>query len=581
MSGVTVQATWFGPSNLRLLGWLHAPDDGTARGGVVLCPTIGQEHVASLRGVSALADRLAASGLAVLRYDHAGTGDSAGCVDPEGDLVPEWLNGVAYAERFLLDIGLRSVDIVGLRVGGLVAAAAAARCRSARRLVLWDPFGSGREYLREQQARAGLSLATARAEEASTASPLERVDGVGVDFSAATAASLAALSVGAVREFVAPAPGASPDRSGRSVLLLTREERFARSLRSIVDVPGVRQRAVRGQGALLAANSYESVVDTATLDVIVQALATDDPPCLLRWVPTPQAVVDDTAGVVERVVRLGTQQLFGVLTWAPGFTGSTASCAVFVSPATDHHVGPGRAWVDLARRMAPHGVLSLRFDRLGVAESAVPQQRAIPLSYTEQSVRDAEDVVSALRDLARSAPDLARWGDAAVDLIGLCSGAWVASVAAPRVRARRLVAINPVIWLRRPRPLGPASIGEKDQQLVESSTASSRSVSRTRLKGLMPHRAWRLVARAGAVNAVDTLVRPALRRGAEVHILLGHVEQALFAAHRGPESLRRLRSHPLRVYAVPGADHSLQSRRGRSTVCDVVVSTVTSAGTTT
>ena len=36
---------WFGPEDQPLFGWLHAPVSGAARGGVVLCPTLGMEAV--------------------------------------------------------------------------------------------------------------------------------------------------------------------------------------------------------------------------------------------------------------------------------------------------------------------------------------------------------------------------------------------------------------------------------------------------------------------------------------------------------------------------------------------------------
>ena len=36
---------WFGPEDRPLFGWLHTPASGEARGGVVLCPTLGIEAV--------------------------------------------------------------------------------------------------------------------------------------------------------------------------------------------------------------------------------------------------------------------------------------------------------------------------------------------------------------------------------------------------------------------------------------------------------------------------------------------------------------------------------------------------------
>ena len=40
---VSERAVWFGLPERPLFGWLHMPDDGRAKGGVVLCPTLGVE----------------------------------------------------------------------------------------------------------------------------------------------------------------------------------------------------------------------------------------------------------------------------------------------------------------------------------------------------------------------------------------------------------------------------------------------------------------------------------------------------------------------------------------------------------
>ena len=75
---MTARATWFGPEEGPLFGWLHWPDDGTARAGVVVCPPSGYEAVCAHRTLRVVAERLAERGFAVLRFDYDGTGDSAG-----------------------------------------------------------------------------------------------------------------------------------------------------------------------------------------------------------------------------------------------------------------------------------------------------------------------------------------------------------------------------------------------------------------------------------------------------------------------------------------------------------------------
>src|SRR6185437_4398727 len=104
--------TWFGPAESPLLGWLHLPDDGRARAGIVLCPSLGKEQISAYPTLRLLADRLAVQGFAALRFDYEGTGDSAGDVSGESR-VGTWLTNIAQAAGLLRQIGLRSVALVG------------------------------------------------------------------------------------------------------------------------------------------------------------------------------------------------------------------------------------------------------------------------------------------------------------------------------------------------------------------------------------------------------------------------------------------------------------------------------------
>ena len=143
--------TWFGTESEPLFGVLHVPDDGQARGGVVLCPPLGKEHVDSYRGMKLLAQELCERGLTVLRFDYLGTGDSA--VEQQSDgAVEDYLASIRTAVAFLRESGVGDVGLVGLRMGALLAASALPTLRGVTCLALWDPVLDGRRYLREQRA---------------------------------------------------------------------------------------------------------------------------------------------------------------------------------------------------------------------------------------------------------------------------------------------------------------------------------------------------------------------------------------------------------------------------------------------
>lgn len=145
---------FFGSSAEPLFG-VYTPSRGVLQGrrGAVLCPSIGQEGLVSHRPVRILADRLADAGIDVLRFDYFGTGDSSG--DNRAGRPTRWLEDVRLAVDTLRELaGVRHVALIGLRLGGLFAAAAEARAIS--RLILWDPVLSGSDYLDEARAVANV-----------------------------------------------------------------------------------------------------------------------------------------------------------------------------------------------------------------------------------------------------------------------------------------------------------------------------------------------------------------------------------------------------------------------------------------
>ena len=144
---------FFGEAGHRLFGvYTPAQARRTPHWAVVCCSAVGQEGLRSHRSMRLLADRMAADGVDVLRFDYYGTGDSEGGVrDGDPRLWPE---DVGAALRELRDItGARRLALVGLRLGGLLAACA--QIREVNRLLLWDPVLSGAQYAVEMERRGG------------------------------------------------------------------------------------------------------------------------------------------------------------------------------------------------------------------------------------------------------------------------------------------------------------------------------------------------------------------------------------------------------------------------------------------
>ncbi len=124
----------------------HRPARATDRGAdIILLPPFAEEMNRSRRMAALLARALAADGWGVLILDLYGTGDSDGAfADADWSI---WCADVAAAADWLRRGGERPVDLMGLRFGGLLAAAVAGALPGVGRLVLWNPVTSGEAML--------------------------------------------------------------------------------------------------------------------------------------------------------------------------------------------------------------------------------------------------------------------------------------------------------------------------------------------------------------------------------------------------------------------------------------------------
>jgi len=125
---------------------------------VLLCNPFGQEAIRAHRLYRVTADRLAAAGYPVLRFDYYGSGDSAGD-DEDWDL----LGSINDAQAALTELLRRSHaprwSAMGLRLGGTIALETARRAaQPAHVLLLIEPVLDGRTYLDNLAASSLVAL---------------------------------------------------------------------------------------------------------------------------------------------------------------------------------------------------------------------------------------------------------------------------------------------------------------------------------------------------------------------------------------------------------------------------------------
>lgn len=127
---------------LRIRGMLHTPDEGKGPWpAVVLCHGFTGSRVESRFLFVEMSDELEKLGIASLRFDFRGSGESDGRFQEV--TVSKEIEDTLAALRFMArrkEIANGKVGLLGLSLGGCVAACAAAEAKDlVKSLVLWSP----------------------------------------------------------------------------------------------------------------------------------------------------------------------------------------------------------------------------------------------------------------------------------------------------------------------------------------------------------------------------------------------------------------------------------------------------------
>ncbi len=124
----------------------HQPA-GVVRGAAVILAPYGEERKCAYRFLYTMARHLARAGIATLRFDYWGTGESSGSLAQAS--LDDWLDDARLLIRHVREeIPDRPLLLVGARLGGLMAARVAADS-PVNGIALLEPLVSGAEYLDE------------------------------------------------------------------------------------------------------------------------------------------------------------------------------------------------------------------------------------------------------------------------------------------------------------------------------------------------------------------------------------------------------------------------------------------------
>lgn len=193
---------YFGDSARPLYGaYEAAAGKGTPRGAVLLCYPFGAEYLRSHRALRELAKALSDAGLHTFRFDYYGCGDSSGA-STEGT-IELWLEDIRLAfEELCASSDTTRPSILGLRLGGTLAAIAASRGLPANHLLLWDPIVNGAGYVEELDGRHRALIAT-RPKPADYVADDPPTEALGTPLPAALLNGLGALDLGTIEQCAA------------------------------------------------------------------------------------------------------------------------------------------------------------------------------------------------------------------------------------------------------------------------------------------------------------------------------------------------------------------------------------------
>lgn len=523
--------TWFGPHEAPLFGVVHVPDGGHARAGVVICPPLGKEHVDTYRGLKLLAQRLCARGFAVLRFDYAGTGDSALPQD-EPSAVTRYLDSVRAAAGYLRAAGVSDIAVVGLRAGALLAGAVADSIDDLAALVLWDPVVDGRRYLREQQALYKLSVG----------------DGGDTGGGSILGVTFAAEALAALKELRLPTD------YGRRVpiLVAARPDRVdSNTLTELAATPEVEVRTVTGQAEFVEPASFVVEIPVGAVYLVSSWLDATLSSTTQRVSPQVRLQADVAPAIRESIEFLGPQSLFAIRTTSREAAADSPALLIH-NMACEHRAGSGRLWVESARELAAAGMTVVRYDRRGVGETGYARTD-FPRLHSSTA---KEDVLQAMDSTGVSADRLM--------MTGVCSGAWDSAYGALVRGARTVVMVNLLLFSLRNVEVGP--VESSDIPAPGDGPSTANGGIRVRIKYLirrwLPYHLWLLLGWLGLTQVPEVLLKALSKAGVSVDLVLSPEDQAWFEKQRGGQGVSRLSKHGWseEITHVGFGDHSLLHR---------------------
>lgn len=404
----------------RLLCIYHPPHK-QCRGGLIMCNPLFEERKTCQRPMVELARELADSGLAIVRFDYAGCGDSDGAFQDYS--LDDWKENIAAVRSRLQHLcGQPIIGAFGIRSGASFANLAASRGIIDGPIILCNPVIKGAKYVREELRKKLMKeMITFGGSHSSREALMEQleanqpIDFDGYEFTPHLYRDLIRLDLLATANY--------KHRNAVLLIAINPNGDYAKDLKALED--GISNSGAKVNSTPCLIEPFWNrigLVDTTPLRKLVtdwldRQLPIESTTSSLPPTEGMGTTTENSARETPVSIPTASARKIRVILHPPCPPQKPSHAIIFCHGWTGNRLGPHRIFVKAARRLSRQGALCMRIDFTGRGNS----DGTTASGSIQQMISDTR---AAINFIQQKYPNLPLY------LLGICSGGKVAIGAA-------------------------------------------------------------------------------------------------------------------------------------------------------